>query len=96
MIPSRSHRSRYWASLLLLFALLAAQPLWAEHIHLNEGPAELCDLGFHQLPAASGGEYRSPQPAATHFHTASQAPAPRDCQPARQSARAPPALLSRS
>jgi len=91
---SPHNKSRYWASLLLLLALLAAQPLWAEHIHLDNGQVELCDLCFNHMPAALGGDFHFAQPAPVALHRVQTAPVPRDCQPERQSARGPPVYLS--
>lgn len=96
MVKYSRQRSRFWASLLLLLALLAAQPLWAEHIHLTNGQAELCDLCFNHMPAAIGSDLHFVQPAPLGLHSILSAPVPRDCQPERQSARAPPATLSLS
>ncbi len=96
MVNRIRQRSHFWASLLLLLALLAAQPLWAMHIHLDGGQVELCDLCFNHMPAAFGSGFQFDQPApAVHYSTRS-APIPRDCQPERQSARAPPVFLSLS
>lgn len=94
MVKYRHQMPRFWASLLLLLALLAAQPLWAEHIHLNDGQVELCDLCFNHMPAAHGSDLQFSQPAPAVLYTNPGAPAPRDCQPERQSARAPPVSLS--
>lgn len=94
MVKFPRQKSRFWASLLLLLALLAAQPLWAEHIHLDVGQAELCDLCFNHMPAALGSDLQLSQPAPAVPYSTPCAPAPRDCQPERQSARAPPFPLS--
>lgn len=93
-LPSHFRGSRFWASLLLLLALVAAQPLWAEHIHLESGKVELCDLCFNHMPAAPGGAFEFTQPAPVVLYSTQSAPVPRDCQPERQSARAPPVTLS--
>lgn len=92
MVSLTRHKSRFWASLLLLLALLAAQPLWAEHIHLDNGQVELCDLCFNHMPGAAGSDFHFQQPAPAPLYTTRSAPVPRDCQPERQSARAPPAI----
>lgn len=94
MVNRSRHQSRYWTSLLLLLALLAAQPLWAEHIHLDDGPVELCDLSFNHMPAVIGSDFNFTQPAPAVLYSSQSAPIARDCQPERQSARAPPASLS--
>lgn len=96
MVNHSRQRSRFWASLLLLLALLAAQPLWAEHIHLDNGQAELCDLCFNHMPAAIGSGFYFAQPAPLVLYATQSAPILRDCQPERQSARAPPTSLSLS
>ncbi|WP_323846401.1 hypothetical protein [Microbulbifer magnicolonia] len=93
MVNHSRQRSRFWASLLLLLALLAAQPLWAEHIHLNDGQVELCDLCFNHMPAALGSDFQFAQPAPAVLYSIQSAPVPRDCQPERQNARGPPAYL---
>lgn len=92
MVNHPRQRSRLWASLLLLFALLAVQPVWAAHIHLDNSASEQCDLCFNHMPAALGSEYRFEQADLSPLYRAQQAPVARDCQPERQSARAPPIL----
>ncbi|SFC06612.1 hypothetical protein SAMN05660479_01031 [Microbulbifer thermotolerans] len=94
MVNRSPNNSRFWACLLLLLALLAAQPLWAEHIHLKNGQVELCDLCFNHMPAAFGSDFKLDQPAPAVLYNIQSAPVPRDCQPERQRARAPPAHLS--
>jgi hypothetical protein len=44
------------------------------------------------MPAALGSEYRFEQADLSPLYRAQQAPVARDCQPERQSARAPPIL----
>ena len=85
-------RPRFWASLLLLLALLAAQPILAEHIHLDKKPGEFCELCFNHMPAAAGSDFQLLQPAPAVTYCDERAPVPGDCQPERQSARAPPLL----
>ena len=94
MINHSRHRFRVWTSLLLLLALLAAQPLWAKHIHLESDKAELCDLCFNHVPAAPGSAVGLTQPAPVVLYATEPAPIPHGCQPERQSARAPPTTLS--
>ncbi|SHF22536.1 hypothetical protein SAMN04487965_1677 [Microbulbifer donghaiensis] len=94
MVIHSRQRSRFWASLLLLIALIAAQPVLAEHIHFKDPTHELCDLCFNQMPAAPGSEYRTYLPARTFHYLTQSAPVPGDSQPERQSARAPPVRLS--
>lgn len=94
MINRSRQQSRFWASLVLLLAMLAAQPLWAEHIHLDDGQVELCDLCFNHMPGAIGSDFQFAQPAPVILYNSQSAPVPRDCQPERQSARAPPVSLA--
>ena len=93
MVKHSRQKSNLWTALLLLLALLAVQPVLAEHIHFVDPSHELCDLCFNQMPAAPGSEYRLAIPAATFLYFTQSAPIPRDSQPERQSARAPPAHL---
>ncbi|MFI2812130.1 MULTISPECIES: hypothetical protein [Microbulbifer] len=98
MIPAMNTRSRHksnlWTALLLLMALLSAQPVLAEHIHFVDPSHELCDVCFHQMSAAAGSEYRAIMPAPVTHYLRQSAPVPGDSQPERQTARAPPASLS--
>lgn len=93
MVKYSRQRSPLWASLLLLLALIAAQPVLAEHIHFADPSHELCDLCFNQMPAAPGSEYQCPVFAGTSFYLTQGAPVPSDSQPERQNARGPPAYL---
>lgn len=96
MVKYSLQRSHFWASLLLLLALLVAQPLEVDHIHLGDSQVERCDLCFNHIPAALGSEYQFQRPLlVAHYHDR-QAPVPSDSQPERQSARAPPLPLSLS
>ncbi|SDK62925.1 hypothetical protein [Microbulbifer yueqingensis] len=88
------HKSNLWTALLLLMALLSAQPILAEHVHFVDPSHELCDLSFHQLSTAAGNEYRVALPLAVTGYLRQSAPVPGDSQPERQTARGPPALLS--
>lgn len=93
MVMYSRQKSRLWASILLL-ALLFAQPVLAEHIHMPDKSHQLCELCASQMPAAPGSEYQAYfPPAVFHYFTQSE-PVPGDCQPERQSARAPPVSLS--
>ncbi|SEA13674.1 hypothetical protein [Microbulbifer marinus] len=94
MIIHTRQKSRFWASLLLLIALIAAQPVLAEHVHFVDPSHELCDLSFHQLSTAAGSEYRVALPAPVAHYLRQSAPVPGDSQPERQAARGPPPLLS--
>ncbi|WP_226649170.1 hypothetical protein [Microbulbifer variabilis] len=96
MVTLKRRKSHYWASLFLLLALVAAQPLWAEHFHLGNNQVELCDLCCMHSPAALGSELLLVQAAPQSHYIRLSAPAARDCQPERQSARAPPLFLSLS
>ena len=86
-------RPRLWTALLLLLALFAAQPLLAEHIHLEQKPGEFCNLCFNHMPAAAESALERLQPAPPAIYGVQSAPVPRDCQPERQSARGPPSAL---
>lgn len=94
MVTLKRRKSHYWASLFLLLALVAAQPLWAEHFHVGNSQVELCDLCCMHTPAALGSELLLVQAEPQSHYNRPSAPAPRDCQPERQSARAPPQFLS--
>lgn len=94
MVNHSRQQSRFWASLVLLLAMIAAQPLWAEHIHLDDGQVELCDLCFNHMPGAIGADFQFVQPAPAVPYSTQSAPVPGDCQPERPRARAPPAFLS--
>ncbi|WP_345550869.1 hypothetical protein [Microbulbifer aestuariivivens] len=94
MITQIRHQTRIWLSLAMLLALLAAQPVLAEHVHLVDSAHELCDICSHQMPAAPGSEYATFAAVGSTLYITQGAPAPRDCQPERQNARGPPAPLS--
>ncbi|AOS96127.1 hypothetical protein AUP74_00657 [Microbulbifer aggregans] len=94
MITQFRQQSRLWASLVLLLAMLAAQPVLAEHVHFVDTSHELCDICSHQMPAAPGSEYQALEAVGSYLYVAQGAPVPRDSQPERQNARGPPATLS--
>ncbi|WP_141398498.1 MULTISPECIES: hypothetical protein [Microbulbifer] len=94
MITQFRQQSRLWASLFVLLAMLAAQPVLAEHVHFVDTSHELCDICSNQMPAAPGSEYQAFVPSGSYLYVAQAAPVPRDCQPERQNARGPPAYLS--
>ncbi|MFA0791270.1 hypothetical protein ACCI51_12000 [Microbulbifer echini] len=94
MVTFKRRKSHYWASLFLLLALVAAQPLWAEHFHLGNSQVELCDLCCMHSPAALSSEPLLVQAEPQSHYNRRSAPTARDCQPERQSARAPPPSLS--
>ncbi|USD21376.1 hypothetical protein [Microbulbifer variabilis] len=96
MVTLKRRKSHYWASLFLLLALVAAQPLWAEHFHLGNSQVELCDLCCMHSPAALGSEPLLVQAEPQSHCNRPSALAARDRQPERQSARAPPLSLSLS
>ncbi|MFV8780923.1 hypothetical protein ACNKU7_00755 [Microbulbifer sp. SA54] len=91
-----SHKSRFWASLVLLLAFICAQPVLAEHIHLQDKSHELCELCFNHMPAAVSGPFVYIREDLAPLYIQQQAPVARDSQPERQNARGPPAPLSLS
>ncbi|MEW5248689.1 hypothetical protein [Microbulbifer discodermiae] len=93
MVKHPRQRTPIWASLLLLVALITAQPVLAEHIHFADPAHELCDICFNHMPATLGSEYRMLPAAAPLTPFSHSAPVASDSQPERQSARAPPAFL---
>ncbi|WP_299940065.1 hypothetical protein [uncultured Microbulbifer sp.] len=96
MVFHKRQHSHYWASLFLLLALVAAQPLWAEHFHLDNSQVEVCDLCCMQMPAALASEF-APIQAKPESHDSQPSLAiPQNRQPEHQNARAPPPFLSLS
>lgn len=96
MVSHKRRKSHYWASLFLLLALVAAQPLWAEHFHLDNTQVEVCDLCCMQMPAALASEFPPIQAKPESHENQPTAAIPHNRQPERQSARAPPPFLSPS
>ncbi|WP_157954186.1 hypothetical protein [Microbulbifer sp. A4B17] len=96
MVTLKRRKSHYWASLFLLLAVVAAQPLWAEHFHLGNTQVEMCDLCCMHSPAALGSEPLLVQAEPQSHYVRPSAPTAHNCQPERQSARAPPFSLSLS
>lgn len=90
------HKTPVWVSFVLLFALMLAQPVLAEHIHIDDRSHQLCDLSHNHTPAPVGSEYTFTSPDLAPLYCEQQAPVALDCQPERQSARGPPAHLSLS
>jgi len=90
------NKTRYWASLVLLFAFICAQPVLAEHIHIQDKSHELCEICFNHMPAAVSNPFTYAGDDLAPLYIQQQAPVARDCQPERQTARGPPALLSLS
>ncbi|MBY6191133.1 hypothetical protein [Microbulbifer agarilyticus] len=90
------HKTPVWVSLCLLFALMLAQPVAAEHIHIEDRAHQLCDLSNNHAPALGGSDLTFVSDDLAPLYIEQQAPAARDCQPERQSARGPPAILSLS
>lgn len=90
------HRTPVWVSFVLLFALMLAQPVLAEHIHIDDKAHELCELSHNHTPALASSEFTFCTEDLAPLYTEQQAPVALDCQPERQSARGPPALLSLS
>ena len=91
---SYRHKTPVWVSFVLLFALMLAQPVLAEHIHIDDKAHELCDLSHNHTPAPAGSEFTFSTPNLATLYIEQQAPVALDCQPERQSARGPPAFLS--
>ncbi|WP_105102397.1 hypothetical protein [Microbulbifer pacificus] len=83
-----------WVTFVLLFALTLAQPVLAEHIHIDDRSHQLCDLSHNHTPAPVGSEFTFASLNLATLYTEQQAPVALDCQPERQTARGPPALLS--
>ena len=90
------HKTPAWVSFVLLFALLLAQPVLAEHIHIEDKAHAMCDLSHNHTPAPAGSEFTFESSNLAPLYIEQQAPVALDCQPERQSARGPPALLSLS
>ncbi|WP_299594365.1 hypothetical protein [uncultured Microbulbifer sp.] len=93
---SSRHKTPVWVSFVLLFALMLAQPVLAEHIHIDDKAHELCDLSHNHTPAPAGSEFTFVSDDLAPLYIQQQAPVALDCQPERQSARGPPAYLSLS
>ncbi|MFD1216999.1 MULTISPECIES: hypothetical protein [Microbulbifer] len=89
-----SHTTRIWATLVLLLAFISAQPVLAEHIHIDDPSHKLCELSGNHVPAPAATEFTFTTPDLAPLYNHQQAPVAYDCQPERQSARGPPALLS--
>ncbi|GAB2513117.1 hypothetical protein [Microbulbifer agarilyticus] len=88
------HKTPVWVSLCLLFALVLAQPVLAEHIHIEESAHTMCDLSGNHAPALGGSDLTFASNDLAPLYIKQQAPVALDAQPERQSARGPPALLS--
>ncbi|MBN8429843.1 hypothetical protein JF535_03150 [Microbulbifer salipaludis] len=88
------HKTPVWVSFVLLFALMLAQPVLAEHIHIEERAHSMCDLSHNHTPAPAGTEFTFVSADLAPLYIQQQAPAALDCQPERQSARGPPVHLS--
>lgn len=88
------HKTPVWVSLVLLFALTLAQPVLAEHIHIDDRSHQLCDLSHNHTPAPVGSAFTFTTEDLAPLYIEQQAPVALDCQPERQSARGPPAPLS--
>nr|WP_010133127.1 hypothetical protein [Microbulbifer agarilyticus] len=86
------HKTPVWVSLCLLFALMLAQPVVAEHIHIEDRAHQLCDLSHNHAPALGGGSITFVSDDLAPLCIEQQAPAALDCQPDHQSARGPPAI----
>jgi len=89
-----SHTTRIWATLVLLLAFISAQPVLAEHIHIDDQSHKLCELSSNHAPALVGNEFSFSSQDLAPLYLEQQAPVAHDCQPERQTARGPPALLS--
>ncbi|MCH9691508.1 MAG: hypothetical protein K0U59_05530 [Gammaproteobacteria bacterium] len=87
--PLRS-RAPLWASLFLLLTFVAAQPLLAEHIHVEESDLTLCELCFNHMPAAVASKFKFARDRQATFYRLWQTPPALDAQPAQQNARSPP------
>ena len=87
------HKTPVWVSFVLLFALMLAQPVLAEHIHIDDQSHKLCDLSHNHTPAPVGSEFSYVAEDLAPLYTQQQSPVARDCQPERQSARGPPRFL---
>ncbi|WP_160152107.1 hypothetical protein [Microbulbifer sp. ALW1] len=96
MNMSYRHKTPVWVSFVLLFALMLAQPVLAEHIHIDDRSHQLCDLSHNHTPAPVGSEFSFISDDLAPLYIEQQSPVALDCQPERQSARGPPALLSLS
>lgn len=87
------HNTPIWVSFVLLFALVLAQPVLAEHIHIDDPAHKLCDLSHNHTPAPVGSEYIYTAENLAPLYLQQQSPVARDCQPERQTARGPPSFL---